>query len=402
MPRLPRWWILGLCTLVLAGCRPVEREVTLTGRAVLPADTFAGGPPSGAALTGPINGRWPPFDAQPVQGLSALMPLEDGNYRALADNGFGSASNSADFHLRWYELRPDWASGSVELLGHTELIDPDGHLVEAGAVLTGADLDPEAFALAPDGSIWVGDELGPFVLRFDERGRLLAPPLEAPLPEPLRELGRGHDVLISPDHPSLAALADDEARRAAANLPRSGGFEGLAAGPAGILLYVLTEKALLDDPLPTRRLLLEYDLKQQAWSGRYWEYHVEDADHSIGELTAIGAGSFLVLERDQLAGEQARFKRVFRIDLARAANGGKVSKQPVVDLLDLQDPEALGGSQDYRFPYFTIEAVLSLSPTTLLLCNDNNYPFDDARRAGEPDDTELVRIELPWPAAATR
>jgi glycerophosphoryl diester phosphodiesterase len=395
--------------LLAGGCSAPEPDVVLTGRAVLPADTFAEGPPSGAFLAETVNDRPPPFPLQPVQGFSALLPGPERGYRALMDNGFGSVGNSGDVRLRWYDVEPDWDAGVVEVLGFTELHDPDAHYLDAPGPLTGADLDPEAFALAPNGSYWVGDEVGPFVAQFDAEGRLLGPPLEVPLPEPLRELGRGLDVLRSPDHPALAGL-DDAARLAAANHPESGGFEGLAAGPAGVLLYALAERALLDDPVRTRRLLLEYDLKERAWTGRYWEYHVEDPSHSIGELTDIGGGGFLVIERDSAEGEAARFKQVFRIDLARAANGKPVRKMKVVDLLDLRDPdgltrdapEAFGLGPDYRFPYQKIEAVLVLSPTTLLLCNDNNYPFGDARRPGEPDDTEFIRVELPWPAAMTR
>jgi hypothetical protein len=43
---------------------------SLTGRAVLPADTFAHGPAVGQALESRINGRDLPFDSVPVQGFS--------------------------------------------------------------------------------------------------------------------------------------------------------------------------------------------------------------------------------------------------------------------------------------------------------------------------------------------
>jgi len=46
-------------------------EPTLKGRAVLPADTLAPGPPSGAAFSGTINGIPFPRPSQPVQGFSA-------------------------------------------------------------------------------------------------------------------------------------------------------------------------------------------------------------------------------------------------------------------------------------------------------------------------------------------
>lgn len=101
---------------------------TLIGRAVLPAATFAGGPVSGQYIgASPINGQQVPFRHQPVQGFSALLPVRGaaGDYWALADNGYGSEENSADFQLRIYRIRPDLGSarrtGGVKVLGHVDL-----------------------------------------------------------------------------------------------------------------------------------------------------------------------------------------------------------------------------------------------------------------------------------------
>ncbi|MDQ2996463.1 MAG: hypothetical protein M3R61_05325 [Chloroflexota bacterium] len=104
--------------------------VTLLGRAVLPADTFAPGPPSGFAITGDTNGRKVPFASQPVQGFSGVLRKWNGNYLMLVDNGFGAKGNSADSRLRWYEVAPDFksnngGSGAVTVIGYTELSDPN-------------------------------------------------------------------------------------------------------------------------------------------------------------------------------------------------------------------------------------------------------------------------------------
>lgn len=48
--------------------------VELSGHALLPADTFAAGPASGARVP-PTRGTTPPFASQPVQGFSALAAL---------------------------------------------------------------------------------------------------------------------------------------------------------------------------------------------------------------------------------------------------------------------------------------------------------------------------------------
>lgn len=162
--------------------------VGLVGRAVLPAATFVDGPPSG--LYAGVD-----FSAQPVQGFSCLVDNLDGSFWALSDNGYGSIENSADFRLRVYRIRPDLkttsgGTGSVSVESYVELHDPD-HKVKfalvneftTDRVLTGADFDVESMRVAPDGTLWVGDELGPFLLHFDAAGKLLDEPIALPDPD---------------------------------------------------------------------------------------------------------------------------------------------------------------------------------------------------------------------------
>ena len=78
-----------------------DRGPTLVGRAVLPFDTFAGGPPAGAfVVPGPGTRTASPSRSrrQPVEGFSAdHRRPPSGRYLAMADNGFGSKANSKDF-----------------------------------------------------------------------------------------------------------------------------------------------------------------------------------------------------------------------------------------------------------------------------------------------------------------
>jgi glycerophosphoryl diester phosphodiesterase len=166
---------------------------TLNGRAVLPATTFADGPTSGAQIAGPtVNGIPVPFlNKQPVQGFSAILDNADGTYMAMCDNGFGGLENSADFNLRVYRVKPNWetaegGAGTVEVLSFIELRDPN-HLVPfaitnhfTDRVLTGADFDIESVQRTADGSLWFGDEFGPFLIHTDANGVVL----EAPIPLP--------------------------------------------------------------------------------------------------------------------------------------------------------------------------------------------------------------------------
>ncbi|TJZ69012.1 esterase-like activity of phytase family protein [Chitiniphilus eburneus] len=205
-------------SLLLAACNsdsdvPDPLEPTVTGRAVLPADTLAAGPRSGQYLSGNLNGRTAPFDGQPVQGFSAVLDAGGGAFWVMADNGYGALENSADFNLRVYKVRPDFqagATGGVTVEGHIELRDPGKqvpfpivHHFSADRVLTGADFDIESMQRAPDGTLWFGDEFGPFLLHTDADGILLEPPI--PLPD-FSQPGKTIRSPQNPAHEETAAL----------------------------------------------------------------------------------------------------------------------------------------------------------------------------------------------------
>ncbi|MEC4814577.1 MAG: glycerophosphodiester phosphodiesterase family protein [Scytonema sp. PMC 1069.18] len=165
-------------------------NVTLKGFAVLPADTFAEGPPAGQGISN--NGRTGPFPGQPVQGFSGVQFADENSFWFLSDNGFGSKTNSSDYLLRIYRLDPSFTGaeggdGSVEVQDFIQLSDPNKEAPfkivnenTTNRLLTGADFDVESFVLAKDGSIWIGDEFGPYLLHFDNTGKLLESPISIP------------------------------------------------------------------------------------------------------------------------------------------------------------------------------------------------------------------------------
>ncbi len=168
-------------------------DVILKGFASLPADTLAPGPQSGAFITGTTNGRSIPFTGQPVQGFSGVQIADGNTFWFLSDNGFGSKVNSADYLLRIYRIDPSFkgfeanGDGSAQVLNFIQLSDPDKKIPFSivnestpDRLLTGADFDIESFVIAPDGTLWVGEEFGPFLLNFDATGKLLSPPIPTP------------------------------------------------------------------------------------------------------------------------------------------------------------------------------------------------------------------------------
>jgi glycerophosphoryl diester phosphodiesterase len=158
-------------------------QPTLVARATLSADFLAPGPPSGALATA-ANGRQGPFAGQVIPGFSGMVDAGDGTFWALPDNGFGTKANSADFLLRLYHVTPRWQTGQIEVGEFLSLRDPD-HRIDFPIVndatpdrlLTGADFDVESVVRAKDGSFWIGEEFGPFLLHVDATGALLAAPV---------------------------------------------------------------------------------------------------------------------------------------------------------------------------------------------------------------------------------
>ncbi len=371
-------------------------ETVLEGRAVLPADTFADGSSSGAGLgeDKPKGGRTSPFEGQPVGGVSAVLDAGDGEYLAMADNGFGKKGNSADFLLRVYRVWPDFETpdgGSGEVSVGEEFVqlrDPDRRVPfeitneeSEDRLLTGADFDTESLRQDSRGDLWFGDEFGPFLLHTDATGRVLEEPI--PLPG-----------VKSPENPTLEAEEE-------ANLPTSSGFEGMAISEDGGTLYPMLEGALEEDQDQSQRFIYEFDVRSKRYAGERWRYRTEEPEHAIGDLTALGEDRFLVIERDGEQGEEARFKKIYLVNLSHTDSEGFLVKQEVFDLLSIRDPDLIsepgregdiGLGDPFSFPFQTIESVLPLGGGRLLILNDNNYPLSAGRNPDRPDDTEAIIV----------
>jgi glycerophosphoryl diester phosphodiesterase len=259
-----------------------------------------------------------------------------------------------------------------------------------------------------DGTYWIADEFGPSLVPVDARGVVLDKPALVPMPVAMRAFARGSPYLRTPDHPDFRALRNDASRRDLANLPRSGGIEGLARSVAGDRIYAVIEKGLLDDPDGTRRLLLEFDPARRNFTDHCWFYRASAANVSLSSLDSDGSGGLLVLERDPGEGRQALIKRVYRVVPGQLDEAGYLVKTLVCDLLSVDDERgvtrhergAIGLGRNFTLPFVTPECVLLLDSSTLLVANDNNYPFSSGRRAGKPDDSEIVRLKLAAPLEA--
>ena len=374
--------------------RPGPIRAVLRQRASLSADFFLTGPPSGALAT-PNNGRTVPFPGQIIPGFSGIVDNGDGTFWGLPDNGFGAKGNSADFLLRLYHVTPDWETadggvGEIVVDSYISLRDPDHHLTfpiinesTSDRLLTGGDFDIESVQRAKDGTLWIGEEFGPFLLHFAADGTLLGPPID----------------FIDGKSPQNPFLAPGEIPR----VRQSRGFEAVAASPNLKSMYPIVEGSFADETILRRRFVYEFDVRSQAYTGRTWQYRTDADANVIGDAVMIDRQHMLLIERDDFEGAESVTKRLYLIDLHDTDKDGFLKKRLVVDLLRIANPDHVGDGRPaggfglgdpFSFPLQSVETLAWLGNGRILVGNDNNYPGSDGRVTGAPDDTELIVLEL--------
>ena len=298
--------------------------------------------------------------ASPLQGHSGIKVMPDGSFWVITDNGMGSRYNSADSMLYLNRHKIDWTSGKIDRQETVFLHDPDKkvpfrivHEDTAKRYLTGADFDTEGFQVIGD-TFWIGDEFGPYVIKADKSGKVLAV---------FETIADGKPVR-SPDHWSVQSPGAPGASYTTVNLRRSKGYEGFASSKDGKFLYGLLEGPLWDsekkdwekvDGKEASRIL-EFDVAAEKFTGRYWQYVFEQNGNAIGDFNMIDASSGLIIERDNGEGtadkacaqgtrgencfpDLAKFKRVYKIDLSEANVGKPVRKIGFIDLMKIRDPD---------------------------------------------------------------
>lgn len=414
---------------------------TLSGHAVLPAQSFLATPgdaPADLQVSGKFTtgvrvdtllsvegtsagrptGVLLPFKGQPAQGHSGIKKMADGSFWILTDNGFGAKANSPDSMLYLNHYKVDFKAGSFQRIATVFLHDPDKkvpfRIVHEGTTqryLTGSDFDTESFQFA-GGSLWIGDEFGPYLIKADMHGKVQA----------VFETLVDGKVVRSPDHPAITAPGAPDGT-VAFQVRRSKGFEGMAASKDGTKLYALLEGALWDSSTKTYEShdgksylrVLEFDVKSEKWTGRHWKYPLEASTHAIGDFNMVDGSTGLVIERDNGEGtadkacpegqkredcfhDLAKFKRVYKIEMTDANVGGLVRKIGYIDLMAIADPHKLArkplNNGVLTFPFFTIENVDVVDDKHIVVGNDNNLPFSSSREPNRADDNELVLLEV--------
>lgn len=426
---------VALSVSVVLAADPAFR---LTGWAEIPSTYRHPGPTSGQFTT-PNNGVTPPYQGQPIPGFSGMIPgPAPFSFYGLPDNGFGAQTNSADFVLGVYVVTPSFKisgdgttnRGSVGVRSFLPFSDPNGFVdstfvtggpvyartnyyappaaqisvdpaIRNGRLLTGADFDVESIVQLDDGTFWVGEEFGPYLLHFDAQGRLMSRPVR-------------HPVLRAPQNPQNTTQNP-------ANLPSSRGFESMARNRDGSLLYLTTESSI--DSEPDKRIIeiYEFDTRLERYTGRAWKYAKDSSDFITGgannqtnifvtgDMAHIDRDRYVMIERDDFQGPPTaanppRQKKLYLFDLRSVDPAtGILRKRLLVDLLDIEDPLDIGGrlvgipDDRFNFPLQSVEVVTPIDDFTLLVGLDNNYPGGNGRIPGTPDGTEMITLRSTIP-----
>lgn len=439
---------LALSLLAVPAVAQETFDATLAGHAYLPAlslvappadapkdawisGKFTGGARNGVPMSVPgdtgglhgkrLTGLNLPFIGQPLQGFSgfAMNRAEDGSVYVLTDNGFGSKTNSPDTLLFFSRMDADFDTGEVEIKETVFLHDPDFKVpfrISYGGTdsryLTGADFDLESIQRVGD-SIWIGEEFGPYLIEATLDGRI-----KGVYPTMVDGV-----QLKGPDTPGISATS---VKGTDWTVPRSGGYEGMALQPETGLLWAMLEKPLLAASGENEGDFLRvmaFDPEARDWTGEGFKFKLAEGATAIGDFNFIDETRALVIERDNGEGEPslkcagdpqadcfpnpAMVKHVVLIDTADVDAEGYVRRIGQIDLMNIADPEGKArietdGGEAGRFslPFFTIEDVMRVDETHIMVAVDNNLPFSSGRKLDAAADNEVVLLSVPELLAA--
>ncbi|MEZ5659715.1 MAG: esterase-like activity of phytase family protein [Burkholderiaceae bacterium] len=264
--------------------------------------------------------------------LIAATPIMDSNgvLAALPVAGLADASVKADDPSR------------IDVFDEADLaamITPDKHV----------NLDPEGIAMAADGGFWIVSE-GAGTVGDASR--------------PVNSV----NLLIKTNHQGVI----ERVVRLPAEVEKIQvrfGFEGVAEHAGKV--YVAFQRAWTGEAEPRIGV---FDTVTADWS--FLRYPLDPRESPNGgwvglsDLTSLGDGRFLVVERDNQGGPDARIKRLYRFDIQGLIDGDTVAKTLVRDILP--ELKALGGPVPEK-----IEGLAVMANGDVFVVNDNDGVDDN-------------------------
>ena len=211
-------------------------------------------------------------------------------------------------------------------------------------------LDPEGIAVASDGGFWLVSE-GAGTVGDDARSvASLNMLIKA------SALGVIEKVITLPEAVNAMQLHF--------------GFEGVTETDGKV--YVAFQRAWGSE---TEARIGIYDTALESWSFVFYplDKPASQAGGWVGlsDITAVGEGTFLVLERDNQGGFDAAIKRIYQVDLTSVTAGATVTKTLVRDLMaDLKMPKGMVAEK--------IEGLAVTADGDVYIVNDNDGVDDNS------------------------
>ena len=319
-------------------------------------------------------------------GISGLAYTgKDNLYVALPDRGpkDGAVDWTCRFHLMRIDANPSKSVDESFSIEKTILFESAGkrfgglstHYQESDS--ENVRLDPEGIRVDGDGNVWISEEYGPFVLQFSNTGKKLAD-FDVPAKFNIQKPG--------PD--KAAENANNESGRQG-----NRGMEGLAISKDGKFLFGLMQSPLLQDcrrnekgkPKGLNCRLLKMEIKTGATTE--YLYRLDNEKNKLNEILNVGDGQFLVIERDGEIGQNAKFKKIMKIDLTDATPIENLDKLPADDLptgvtaikkevlIDLLDPKfgLLGSDMPEKIESLAFGPDLPDGRKLLHVASDNDF-----------------------------
>lgn len=316
-------------SVVLAAQIPVSAGVMFIGAVTIPG---SGTDKSGLPNTLLEDGK---STQAGLTGFgSGLAYAGNGVFYALNDRGPNkvvynpSVDNTTSFNSRYQQfqitatpkagtLQPDGTYSAYDIqatnIGTTLLKNIDGKQYvgistgfSTNPAVEGTRLDAEGIAVAPDGSVWISDEYGPYILHFDKNGNEIG------------SLALPPGFQVANPKANLA----DETNPANNTIGRftNRGAEGLAISPDGKTLAVVMQSSLIQDGglSGVNDRILIYDLEHPNAPPQQFLYQLDSTATPLSDITAINNHQFLVDERDGVGGA-AGIKKLYLIDLNQSS-----------------------------------------------------------------------------------
>jgi hypothetical protein len=312
------------------------------------------------------NGTPIPFSA--LSGLAAAVPAgfppAEAARRRLAGHGAMLFSIEDSIYKQSRMFQIDTATFPYTISKETRLMDSNGVLAAAfpaadfnNYTLVNTDMtvnmDPEGIAASYTGGFWIANE-----------GRGTVNDTARPI-EMLNFLVKVDDAGVIEQVVTLPDEVNDIQVRF--------GFEGVAE--EGDYVVTAIQRAWLGEENPRLGI---YNTVDETWKFVFYPLDAPESQNGgwvgLSDISPLGCGKFLVLERDNQAGPDAAVKKLYEIDLgdlADVTDGATITKTLVLDLMPTL--ASLNG-----YTYEKLEGLAVMASGEVFVNNDNDGVDDNS------------------------